>query len=125
MKADKALFLSICIFLLSIGICIVTLFNQDPRTVSVIRVIMFFLFALFSVWSLPVSISLAISIKKKNMDLSLKKTIRRFGLVSFAIVGLLLMSSFNILNLLSAITFVLALFFSELFLEGRSTQYHG
>lgn len=124
MKADKALFLSICIFLLSIGICVVTIFNQDPRTASVTRIIMFYLFLFLAISSLPVNVILLMNIKRKQADTSIGKLVRRSSLISMAIVGLLLMSSLNILNLLSAITFVLAIFFGELFLEGRSTRNH-
>lgn len=125
MKADKSLFLSICVFMLSFGVCVVTLFNQNPQNASVARIVMFFVFLFFTIASLPVSIYLLVAAKKKRTELSSVKMIRRFCLASFAIVGLLLMSSFNLLNLLSAITFVLAVFFCELFFEGRSTQYHG
>jgi hypothetical protein len=125
MKADRTLFLSICVFLLSVGICVVTLFNQDPRDASVARIVMFFVFLFFSIASLPISIFLMTAVKREKAEISLAKMVRRYSLASLGIVGLLLMSSFNILNLLSAITFVFSIFLSELFLESRSTQHHG
>lgn len=125
MKIDKLLFLNICIFMLSFGVCVVTLFNLNPQNASVARIVMFFIFIFLAIASLSVSVYLLATSRRKQAELSLVKVIRRSCLGSFAIVGLLLMSSFNLLNLLSAVTFVLAVFFCELFFKERSTLYHG
>jgi len=125
MKTDKLLFLSICIFMLSFGVCIVTLFNLNPQNASVARTVMFFIFIFLAIASLSIGTYLLLASRRKQAELSLSKVIRRSCLGSFAIVGLLLMSSFNLLNLLSAITFVLAVFFCELFFKERAIQYHG
>jgi len=103
----------------------VTLFNLNPQNASVARTVMFFIFIFLAIASLSIGTYLLLASRRKQAELSLSKVIRRSCLGSFAIVGLLLMSSFNLLNLLSAITFVLAVFFCELFFKERAIQYHG
>jgi len=115
----KYLFVTISLFLLSTGVCVVTLFNVNPLDASAPIVTSFFVFLLISIQSFAISLYLMFG-KKGTSRIPVKTLLRRTFFLGVGFVGLLAMSSLNVLNLFSAATFVAAVLLSELFFTSRS-----
>lgn len=115
----KYLFVTISIFLLSAGICVVTLFNVNASDASAAVITSFFVFLLVSIQSFAVGLYFMFG-KRDTLHIPIKTLLRRTFFLGAGIVGLLAMSSLNVLNLFSAATFAAAVLLSELFFTSRS-----
>ena len=117
----KYLFLTVSVLLLCGGICTVTLFNVDPLQAPATVILAFFIFFGLFITSLILSLYIMIGYKKNSYG-PIGIAFRRATLVAIAISGTIAMSALNVLNPLSAVTFILAVFFLEMLLVGRAQE---
>lgn len=111
------------VLLISLGIIIVILSNTRAD-VDIIARYAFFIFSLIFIFSLLflVSIVLARYNKHQTDKQFIKTQLRRSLLVSFALTGLVLFSAIHVLNILSAVTFIISLILIEMFFMTKKLE---
>jgi len=122
MKSKKILFFIFSITLLSTGLWVVLLCNQDPNISSNIVKILFFVSSYillsglltFGLYYLRIHLS-----NKEIIYSHLITSIRQSMLISLIIVGLLTMSALNLLNVWQAIMLIAAISMIELFFKTK------
>lgn len=107
------------ILLVSVGIMLVIIFNTTPSNVFNLNVASFYIFGAL----LLVSILNLIRALLKEEKFSFV-FLRRSVLFSIAIMGLVLFSASNLLNVLSGISFILFVFLLELFFISKTKVKH-
>lgn len=113
----KYLFLFSSLFLLSAGACTVIFFNVDPENASNAVLSAFFFFLFIFLFSLFCCMNTIILPSKKNTNVL--AIVRRSALISSVIVGLLILSSFSVLNVVSGVSFVIAIALVELYFSSQ------
>lgn len=100
-------FLLLSTLLIALGLSTIIFFNVDPRNSSVFVKTIFFI----SIWYVIFDAFIIATLTSKSH----KHSLRRGIILSFLIVGLLTLSSLGILNMLSALTYFVALALVEVF----------
>lgn len=117
----KILFSLTALTLFILGIFVVIVFNSSPLDHQRSVIPMFFIFLFLSLFLVSLLISLAVLSKKKSRSSrpSVMKYIRRCAFFSLGTVGLVLLSAYDTLNLVSGTSFVLAVLLIDLFVENK------
>lgn len=109
------IFISLTSILLFGGLFTVILFNTDPETATLLTKSIFFISLLIFLTSVIYFVSIFISKNKSSVKL------RRILIFSAGVVGLALFSFLSVLNIMSAITYMIVLVLIELFLSSKKT----
>ena len=111
----------VSVFLISLGLLLVMIFNTNPINssnfviISFFSILLVFLFTLFS--------TLARSIGRfMKRSLAPRLVLRRSLLLSILVVGITVFMSLKVLNVLSALTFTIALVLVEFFFSSRKIE---
>ncbi|MFH1910286.1 MAG: hypothetical protein ABIJ72_03820 [bacterium] len=109
------------LILISSGLLFVILFNTNPIGSSNLIVATFFISLLTLIFALT---SLVYILIKRTKSKTLNKTlvIRRSLFFSLVIVGLISFSALNVLNFISAITFIIAVVLLEFFFSSKKVE---
>jgi hypothetical protein len=108
-------------FLISAGLMAVLLFNTNPFQASSFAICLFFISLLAFLFSIFSMVSFAIRKYFKKIRSNIK-IIRRSLLLSCLITGLLAFSALKVLNVMSAITFLIALILLEFFFSSKKIE---
>lgn len=119
----KLIFSVSVVTLFVLGVLVVIVFNSSPLDQESAVVPMFFTFSFLSIALVTFLVSLvSIIIKFPNPTKRLiVKWLRRSVEFSIVAIGLLAMAAFGVLNILSAITFSLAIILVDLFVESKES----
>ncbi len=109
------------LILISTGLLAVIIFNTNPTQSGNLIITTFFISLL--VWLCSFASLLYILVKRrKSKNLNKSLIIRRSLFFSFAVVGIVAFSALNVLNFVSAITFIIAIVLLEFFFSSKKTE---
>lgn len=125
MKFQKLLFAVFAITLLSFGGWFIILQTIDPFTTDWFSRFIFYLTALVALWGSLAMVMFFLKRKKaQNIPYKLLLISIRQGLIiSMGIVGLLVLQTINVLNILSASVYIIALVLIEFYFRTRNPNY--
>lgn len=120
----KILFSLTALTLFVTGILIVIIFNSSPIDAQKTVIPMFFTFLFLSILLIVFLVSLSVILKKKIKPnkVMIIRNLRRSAMFSLCVVALGLLSAYGVLNALSGITSVLAIFLIDLFIENKTRE---
>lgn len=118
----KLIFSTIALFLISLGVAIVIVFNTNPQNSGSLTIFAFFLCLWLSLLSVIFIIFSVFGLHGKKRKWNMISRFRRSVLIASLFVGLLILSSLEVLNFLSGFTLVLAGVLSELFFVNRKLE---
>jgi hypothetical protein len=119
----KLIFSLVSLFLICLGILIVVLNNSSP-TDGVLPKAGFFIFFVLTLWCLLMICVLVFSLIRRSKlgRQQIKALLRRVLIITIAISGIILFSSLKVLNILSALTFIISLGLLELFFVTKKIE---
>lgn len=123
MKLTKQLFSVFTFTLIALGLFLAILFNVDPNTSDLITRITFFISLFIFLAGLLTFIGFYLRIYLSNHEIiyaNFPIALRQGILISLLCAGLLALSALDVLNIWSAIIFVLILVIIELFFRSKS-----
>jgi len=120
----RSIFSFVSLFLISSGLLLVMVFNTSPLGSNEFYPVVFFSASFISICSLLiVACYAAYKMFKKSIGKETGITIiRRSVLISFILVGLTVLNVFCVLNLLSGVTFFVALTLTEVFFVNQKIE---
>lgn len=116
------LFSLITLTLFIFGVFLVIIFNSSPIESGSSVLVMFFIFSFLLALSVSFSVAIFLrTISKKQFDRrEIGRTLRRCVELSIFSVGLLALSSLDVLNIVSLMAFFITIVLIEILLENRS-----
>jgi len=125
MKHRKLVFAIFSVTLLAFGSWFVILQSIDPFTTDWFSRLMFFLFFLTWIWGALTLIMFLWRRRKigSNTGKILACCVRQGLIIAFGLVGLLALQTMNVLNILSASVYVIALILIEFYFRTRNPHY--
>ena len=122
MKTRSYLFALFCITLFSLGFSVFMIFNTNPYGSDVLTISMFFLSLFIFLTGILTLLGFYFRVKISNNEVfyaNFYPAIRQAGLLSFVIIGLLVLNSLKVLTWWDAIMFALAILLLELYFQNK------
>lgn len=125
MKHYRLLFAIFTITLLAFGGWFAILETTDPYAYGAKGQALFYAFFAIFLWGTATMINYTVKKNRKNSSkiASLKNAVRQGLIASLGLVGLLILRSIDVLNILSAGVYIIALILIEFFFRHRRTNY--
>lgn len=122
MKTKIYLFILFCITLFSLGFFILILFNTNPYQEDILTISAFFASLFIFIAGLLTLIGFYTRVKMSNNEIfysNFKPSLRQALLISFAMVGVLILNSLDVLTWWDAIMFILSIILLELYFQNK------
>lgn len=125
MKVQKLLFSVFSITLLSLGGWFAVLQTVDPFNTDWFSIAMFYVFALVAICGVITMVMYYIRKRKSQLNAQnlLYSCIRQGLIISLGLVGLAILQTINVLNVLSASVYIIALVLIEFYFRSRRPDY--
>ncbi len=125
MKHYRLLFAIFTVTILAFGGWFAILETTDPYTYGQKGQALFYIFLVIFIWGTATMVNYYIRKNKKNSSKigSLTNSVRQGLIASIGLVGLLILRSIDVLNILSASVYIIALVLIEFFFRHRGTNY--
>jgi hypothetical protein len=118
----KLTFSTLVLFLISLGVTVVIIFNTNPQSGGIFTFFAFFFSLWISIWSFILILFSVLLFRIRRERDKMLSLLRRSMLVATLIVSLLVLSSLGVLSLLSGLALILVGGLSELFFINRKLE---
>lgn len=118
----KLTFSTLVLFLISLGVTVVIIFNTNPQSGGFFTIFAFFFSLWISIWSFILILFSVLLFRIRRERDKMLSLFRRSMLAATLVVSLLVLSSLGVLSLLSGLALILVGGLSELFFINRKLE---